>query len=323
MILFHGDTAKLKGLDWCPVGIRHDKGALLGQAFHRLVAEIPGIFRNSPVELFIPISGRDLHSFTLSTDNILFARSTDKKALWRLKSVTSLEGVQTTGESARLKDAIFIPDEQVQPLIARARRDFESFYANIKEGSFVRIADGQWRDFCGTVESIRSDFASVTVELKTKVLQIETPLGNLLDLSDVPECLRVWYYSFPMFDTDPKLIEEDLHFTGQAKGEEFLKNYKAVTAPRVRHRYQKSTNNITGRTRELLLQGERSDDEIRAIIIDEIKTGLVRAPKSYRSLSQLIRSVYLIAGRHFNGRLFSHLKLKTLFPGIIKEKGHA
>lgn len=215
MILEWGDTSKLKDLPWYCVELRSEK--TIEGTMKRVGNAIPGIFRDDPIEIFIPVFKRDLDVFEMGTMNLIFVRSTNFSALMRLKSVTGVVQLMTEGESNRPNKAIKISDDYVQELMGQAEKEFISHSAGIEVGSFVRILSGEMRDFCGTVEAIGDGRAIVRVVIKSKTCFDETPLLNLLNLPSVPKRQRVYYFGplvqqlvSDLGDEGLKLIAEDL-----------------------------------------------------------------------------------------------------------------
>src|SRR5271168_1174965 len=215
MILQYGNTAKLKGKDWYYIELRSDK--TVENTLRRVGKAIQGIFRSEAIEIFIPVNKRDLDVFDLETSVYVFVRSTAFGCLLRLKSVTGVVSLVTEGETNRPSKAISVTDDYVQTLVKKVERQFYERAAGIKQGSFVRILDGETRDYCGTVLLISDGKACVKVDLKTKSLMFETPVRNLLNLSAVPDPERVFYYSGLVHDLvdngKASLIAEDLKFT--------------------------------------------------------------------------------------------------------------
>jgi hypothetical protein len=217
MILQYGTIAKLKGKNWHYIELRSDK--TVENTLRRVGKAIPGIFRSEAVELFIPVNRRDLDVFDLETSVYVFVRSTAFSCLLRLKSVTGVVSLVTEGETSRPSRAIAVPDDYVQTLIKKVEHQFYERPAGIKQGSFVRILDGETRDYCGHVLLVADGKACIKVDLKTKSLMVETPVRNLLNLSHVPENQRVFYYSplvVNLVADNPcaaSLIAEDLKFT--------------------------------------------------------------------------------------------------------------
>src|SRR5271157_2370894 len=115
MIITHGDVSRLKGLSWFLIELRSEK--TIEPTMRRIGNALPGIFRDEPVEIFIPIFRRDLDVFEMKTQCYIFARSTSFAALLRLKSVTGVVCLVTEGESNRPSQAIVVEDSYVQGII--------------------------------------------------------------------------------------------------------------------------------------------------------------------------------------------------------------
>jgi len=214
LILQYGNVAKLKSKDWYYIELRSDK--TVENTLRRVGKAIPGIFRSEAIEIFIPVNKRDLDVFELETSVYVFVRSTAFSCLLRLKSVTGVVSLVTEGETNRPSKAISVTDSYVQTLVKKVEQQFYERAAGIKQGSFVRILDGETRDYCGHVLLIAEGKACVKVDLKTKSLMIETPVRNLLNLSDVADDQRVFYFA-PLVkqlseDGKSALIAEDLKF---------------------------------------------------------------------------------------------------------------
>jgi hypothetical protein len=212
MILHYGNITKLKNNPWFYVEVRSEK--TIENTLRRIGKAIPGIFRNEAIEIFVPVNHRDLDVFELETSVYIFVRSTAFPCLLRLKSVTGVVSLVTEGETNRPYRAISVPDDYVQSLVKKVEQHFYERAAGIKQGSFVRILDGETRDYCGYVIYIGNGKACVKIDLKTKSLVIETPIRNLLNLSHVPEGERVFYNCPAVAELgDKSLLAEDLKFT--------------------------------------------------------------------------------------------------------------
>ena len=210
MLIQHGDVSSLAGKNWFLLELRSEQTAEI--TLRRLAQEVPGIFRDSPVEILAPVRKRDLNTYELFTGPYIYIRSDNFKAVLRVKTVTGLVGLLTEGDSGRSTKAIPAPDDYVQDLIRKDNAEFEARSFGIGIGSFVRILDGNVRDFCGYVTKVKGDRAEVTVELKTKRLFVSTPIKNLLNLDHVPPTKRVFYFS-PLVDglEDASLVAQDRH----------------------------------------------------------------------------------------------------------------
>src|ERR1700683_1594130 len=160
MILEHGDTAQLQTLPWYMLELHSEKSP--EPTIRRICRSVPTIFRDDPLEVFIPILNRGLDTFELATGPYLFVRSTNFKSLARLKTgVTGVVGLVTAGGSNHASRAIPVDDAYVQNLIAETEARFRSWSESIEVGSFVRILNGDTRDYCGTVEALDDTLAIV------------------------------------------------------------------------------------------------------------------------------------------------------------------
>lgn len=212
MLLTYGDCSKLKGKKWAMLEVRSEK--TIEPTLRRIGKAIPAIFRDDPLELFIPVGKRDLDVFDLEAAAYLFVRSTSFQGLLRLKTITGVVSLVTEGDSNRPSKVIPIEDADVQVLIKVAEKRFREHSSGITIGSFVRVLNGETRDFCGTVTAVGGNRAVVRITLKTKSIMLETPLHNLLDLDHVPKELRA-YYHCPLVanlrDEDKREGEKALH----------------------------------------------------------------------------------------------------------------
>lgn len=198
MILEYGPTAKLRNAQWHILELTNESTA--EQTLHRLALSIPQIFRNYAIELFVPVSERDLNRFHLESGSYLFVRSTSFPALLKLKRVLGVVSLLTEKDCGYASRVIQVSDEYVQGIIQRLQQQHEQRPANIKPGSFVRVIAGETNGFCGHVQTIADDRATVHISLNTKTIILDTPLRNLLDLSHVPEPQQVFHYSSLLAD---------------------------------------------------------------------------------------------------------------------------
>jgi len=279
MIITHGDVSKLKGLNWFMVELRSEK--TIEPTMRRIGNALPGIFRDEPVEIFIPVFRRDLDVFEMKTQCYIFVRSTSFSALLRLKSVTGVVCLVTEGESNRPNKAISVEDTYVQQIIAEAEEEFRDRGKGIEVGSFVRVLNGPTRDYCGTVEVVNDGQACVRVDLKTKVLLIETPLRNLLNLSDVPANQRVFYFCDLVKelakDGQLGLIAEDLHLDESEADLENVVEGDGVEEPR-RHSRQRTVTALVKRM--ILIDKEYDPMKIARATVTALKSKHIKAPKN-------------------------------------------
>lgn len=284
MILTFGDTSKLGDTNWYMVELRSEK--TVESTLKRLGAALPNIFREHAIEVFIPVFHRDLNRFDLKTGNYLFARSKSFQALLRLKSITGVVGLVTHGDSNHPSKAIPVEHEYVNAIIKDAEDFFLARASQIKIGSFVRILDGEQRDFCGTVVTLHDGTACVQVEIKTKILLVETPVRNLLDLNHVPDALRVFYYAPLVAALDAEehetLLAEDLRFV-----EDPLYSDDGLEAQKTTKLGRQQT--VTAMVKRLILTGTTSPQVIATEIAQALKDGKLRQPKNLSIVHGVIK----------------------------------
>ena len=278
MIITHGDVSKLKG-PWYMIELRSEK--TIEPTMRRIGNAIPGIFRDEPVEIFIPVFKRDLDVFEMKTQCYIFARSSSFNALLRLKSVTGVVCLVTEGESNRPSKAIPIDDTYVQEIIREAEWEFKERAKGIEVGSFVRILNGETRDYCGVVEIINDGQAAIKIDLKTKQLLIETPLRNLLNLSHVPVEQRVFYYCDLVnnlaVDGELDLITEDLKMEDSEQDIDPNVEGDGVEEPK-RHSRQRT---VTALVKRMIINDKVHDPmTIAKEVIKKLKTKDIKPPKN-------------------------------------------
>jgi len=251
----------------------------------RVGNQIMGIFRDEPVEIFIPVFKRDLDVFEMKTGCYLFARSTQPgfQALLRLKSVTGVVCLVTEGESNRPSKAIKVEDSYVQGIIGDAENEFVNRAKDIKVNSFVRILNGEARDYCGLVEIINDGVAVIRVDLKTKSLLIETPIRNLLDLNHVPSKQRVFYYGSLVNDLvhvrgkeGEQLIAEDMHIADGQPPVEIL-DEPPNEEPK-RHSRQRTVTAMVKRL--VMVENQHDPIKIAKQVVEKLKSGDIKVPKN-------------------------------------------
>jgi hypothetical protein len=281
MILQWGPIEKLAGKEWYLLELRSEK--TIESTMRRVGNAIKGIFREDPIEIFIPVFKRDLDVFEMKTVNLIFVRSTNFSALLRLKSVTGVVQLVTEGETNRPNKAIKVADDYVQGLITEAEREHYARADGIKVGSFVRILNGETRDFCGTVEIMGNGRVIVRVVLKTKSCLIETPVNNLLNLSHVPENQRVYYYG-PLVEQlaieegeGLTLIAEDLTNEEASPTLPDVLDVPEVPGPK-RHTRQRT---VTALVKKLILIDNMHEPmEIAKKVVAALKAKDIKAPKN-------------------------------------------
>lgn len=280
MVLEYGDVSKLKGLHWFMCEVRSEK--TVESTMRRVGKAIPGIFRNEPIEIFIPVMKRDLDIFEMSTGPYVFVRSTSFQSLLRLKSITGIVGLCTEGDTQRPSKAIAVEDAYVQGLIHQAEDEHRKRVIGIEVGSFVRILNGETRDFCGMVEIIGDGRAVICVTLRTKKLLLETPVRNLLNLSHVPKEQRVYYYSpsvdelFKDFPDAAVQVGEDLYLDEVAPVLEHIEE-EPLDEPK-KHSRQRTVTALVKKL--ILIEGMHNPMQIAAAVVAALKAKDIKPPKN-------------------------------------------
>lgn len=288
MILEYGDATKLKDEPWYMVELRSEK--TIESTMRRVGKAIPSIFRNDPIEIFIPVFKRDLDVFEMKTGCYIFVRSTSFQSLLRLKTITGVVSLVTEGDSNRPSKAIKVDDSYVQTIIADAEEEFRKRAIGIEVDSFVRVLNGETRDYCGVVEAIGDGKAIVRINLKTKSILLETPLRNLLNISEVPLDRRVYYYC-PLVDglikeqdgEGLKLIEEDLKLDDAPASE----TPEEHTHEPKRHSRQKTVTALVKRL--ILIENQHDPMTICTLVVDALKVGDIKVPKNYFIIYYIVK----------------------------------
>ena len=280
MILEYGPIELLKNKPWYLVELRSEK--TIESTMRRVGKAIPNIFCSDPVEVFIPVFKRDLDVFEMKTGCYIFVRSTNFSSLLRLKTITGVVSLVTEGDSNRPSKAIKVEDSYVQSIIAEAEEEFRNRALDIEVNSFVRVLNGEARDYCGVVEAIGDGKAIVRITLKTKSILLETPIRNLLNLSLVPQNQRVYYFCSLVDelikDKDVEgvhLIEEDLKMEDSAG---VLETPEESQEPK-RHSRQKTVTALVKRI--ILAENQHDPITICKQVIEALKTGDIKVPKNY------------------------------------------
>src|SRR5271157_3051231 len=266
MILEYGPVEKLRGMPWFMMELRSEK--TIESTMRRVGKALSGLFRNEPIEIFIPVIKRDLDIFEMATGPYVFVRSSNFSSLLRLKSITGVVALVTEGDTQRPSKAIQVEDTYVQGLIQQAEDEHRRRAIGIEVGSFVRILNGETRDFCGTVEIIGDGKAVVRVMLRTKFILLETPVRNLLNLSHVPKEQRVYYYS---------PLVEDLFLEEAAQPEQIAVEEELDDEPK-KHSRQRT---VTALVKKLvIIEGQHNPLEIARSVIAALKRKEIKAPKN-------------------------------------------
>lgn len=282
MILTYKDTSKLHGLVWYMLELRSEK--TIENTMRRVIKAVPHLFRDEPLEIFLPIFQRDIDVFEMKTGCYAFVRSTSFQGLLRLKSVNGVVGLVTEGESNRPNKAIKAPADYVQTVIDDVETAFHKRADGIKVGSFVRLLEGETRDYCGIVETLRDGYAVVRVDLKTKVLRIETPVRNLLNLDHVPADRRVFYYC-PLIDefiTDNGIdalnnIQEDLRLDPN-----WIIRKNQIEVPETAGKVKRYTRQrtVTALVKRYVIEGDHEPMSIARKVVAAIQNKEIKTPKN-------------------------------------------
>ena len=253
----------------------------------RLCERIPAILRKDPIEVFIPVgNNRDLDTYELSTDTLVMIHPLSVASAMRLATVTGVVGMATVGDSRRMHDVLSVPDDYVQTLIKASEDAWEKRADGIWVGGFVRIIDGPYRDYCGTIDAVETilDRAIVRVELLTRTLNISTPVRNLLNLSHVPKEQRVFYYGPQVTEMpDHSAIACDL--VHEAYKQEPVVTYKQMgeTASGFRR-----TQSVAVIVRELA-KGRMTSRQIAVRILTGIKKKKIKPTKNLHIIQVMVK----------------------------------
>jgi hypothetical protein len=286
LILTFGDTSSFGDMQWYMVELRSER--TVESTLRRLGQQLRKIFRDTAVELFVPIQIRDLHNFELSTGNYIFARSPVFTRLLAMRQVTGVVGLVCEGDARHPSRAIPIDHTFVKATIEQAEMTFLERARDIDVGSFVRIVDGEMRDWCGTVTEVRDGVAAVRVEIKTKIMLVETPVRNLLDKSFVPEPLRVFYYGELVEGLETlglaHLLEDDLHFSPEdTQGEDD----GLEATPPTKHGRQQT---VTALVNRLIVTGTLDPNVIGREVLQALMEGTLKSPKNLSIVHGIIKS---------------------------------
>jgi hypothetical protein len=200
-----------------------------------------------------------------------------------LKTITGVVSLVTEGDSGRPSKAIPVDDSYVQSVIAEAEEEFRNRGIGIEVDSFVRVLNGDTRDYCGVVEAIGEGKAIVRINLKTKSILLETPLRNLLNISDTPVNERVYYFC-PLvselvkeYGSDGlKLIEEDLKLDDAPVPTNTPEEHPHEAK---RHSRQKTVTALVKRL--ILIENQHEPMAICKKVVEALKTDDIKTPKNY------------------------------------------
>ena len=283
---------------WYMLELRSEKTS--EETIKRIGKAMKGLFVGEMAELFVPVIERDLDTFTLLTECYVFVRADDVQKIAKLRQVTGVHGVLSKAESLQPSKFLQVEDDYVQGLIQQCWTAHHARAVKIRVGSWVRLIDGQTRNYCGSVVSIHGDRAMVKVDVKTKVYVLETNLHNLLDLSHVPDAHRVFYYSDPVktFLAEhgaeaETMLKQDLAYD-EVAAKAFLmvpeetEGATSGSTPQVsRHTSREQTP--TRFVESMLMGGERDVRQLLHKTVIAIRAGTIRTPKNAMILWHVIR----------------------------------
>lgn len=298
MILEHLDTTKIKTTEWFMIELRSERTS--EETIRRIGKELAAIFPSDPVEVFVPLKERDCSTFVLLTDCYLFVRADDPIKVGKIRRVTGVLGILARDESTRPSKFLRVPDDYVQDLIKTCWEQHQQRSAGIAVGSWVRLIDGQMRDFCGYVLGILEGRATVRIAARTKLIIVDTSLQNLKDLSDVPEAARVFYYSEPVTrfllehgEEAATALAPDRSFNLEEMAGFFRQHgAEGSSSPASRNSRQPLMSREQTPTRfveSLLEGGERDVTVLLKKTVDAIRAKHLRAPSTATVLWHIIR----------------------------------
>jgi hypothetical protein len=188
----------------------------------------------------------------------------------------------TEGDTNRPSKAISVDDNYVQGLIKQAEEEHRKRAIGIEIGSFVRILNGETRDFCGTVEIIGDGKAVVRVMLRTKFILLETPVRNLLNLSHVPKEQRVYYYCQLVDDLfKDKLDAESIVAEDLFLEEPVLPQETPVEPAPDEPKKHSRQRTVTALVKKLvIIEGMHNPLEIAHSVVAALKRKEIKAPKN-------------------------------------------
>jgi hypothetical protein len=297
------------------IELRSEKTA--GPTLKRLGKTVPDMFEKTPVEVFIPISRRDHENFEIKSDCLIFVRSNSFEKVRGLRSVI---GVASLFSDELTRKPLRVEESYVRELIDKAREEHRLSSIDVNVNSFVRILDGENRDYCGTVMLINDNRAQVKVVLKGRVLLVDTPLGNLINLDHVPEELRVYYYcdlidNYHEEKADSALtaIQEDLVCDHPIH----VETIQIANKPK-KHRSRHET--VTARVRCLIDDGEKDLLVIADKVLEAIAEDRVKKPKTAHIVYSIVKRnvVERVYGNNPDVRTFRDVLRITNSPFSLK-----
>lgn len=311
-MLLHNPGTPLTTTQWHMLELRSERTN--EETLKRLGKAIRTLFLDEEAEVFVPVIARDLDVFTLMTDSYIFIRADDVSKIAKLRRVTGIQGILAHGNATRASKFITVDDDYVQGLIKTCYEHFIARSKNIKAKSWVRILDGQCRGYCGDVLSIHDGRVLVQIQKKTKIINQETSIHNLLDMSSVPPEHRVFYYSAPvmrLLEDDPnaaEILAPDLRFNeAELKAllphDEDLPSGVVPTDGATLKKHTGRAQTPTQFAKDMLQGGATSLPAILEAAVGAIKTGAIRCPKNCTILWHVLREAVVEFAFPGNGKL--------------------
>jgi hypothetical protein len=187
MLVQKGKVSKLQGLPWAAIDLVSEARIeeVVVHVSRWANANVSGAF-----QLLFPVKSRDLDGVDLFSPYLL-VRSENLRKLISIQTIYGVSGLVRDGEGEILQ----IDDSFVVKVIANAKLAAMSWSDQVQHGSFVRILFGPERMLCGTVTRIHGAYATVSIELRLRRVNVRVPVRALLNLGDVPTEKRHYFYS--------------------------------------------------------------------------------------------------------------------------------
>ena len=187
MLVQKGKVSKLDGLPWAAVDLVSESRIeeVIVHVSRWAYANVSG-----PFQLLFPVKSRDLDGIELFSPYLL-VRSENLRKLASIHTIYGVSGLVRNVDGSILE----VEDGFAGKIIANAKLAAMSWSQHIEHGSFVRILFGPERMLCGTVTRIYGEYATVSIELRLRRVNIRVPVRALLNLGNVPQEKRHYFYS--------------------------------------------------------------------------------------------------------------------------------
>lgn len=169
MIINYGNTSILCG-PWYMLELLSENS--LEATLRRICEAIPRIFDKSAVRIFAPIDHSE--RFSLRSGCYIHVQSNDLQSLKRLKTVRGV--VDLMKHKSGLIEA---GSAEIAGLIEKERNDHENHSKCLQIGSFVRVLDGCFKNYRGSVRKIKNGWCAVEIVTETGIVKLKTLAGNL------------------------------------------------------------------------------------------------------------------------------------------------